>query len=122
MPRLPQLPSSPFSLVAFAFLFGLFLTGCDEAVLGPTLRGTIEGRVLMFDDIEYRVCNTGRTDVNAYEVYVRIETTGSAFFQEIRGDALPAAQADVASFSTFIRSETAQAVTIEDVWVGTAGA
>jgi hypothetical protein len=39
-----------FPLVALALLFGLFLTGCDEAVLGPTLRGSIEGRVLAFDD------------------------------------------------------------------------
>ena len=52
---------------------------------------------------------------------MRIETSGSAFFQEIRGEALSAAQANVASFSKFIRSETTQPVTIEDVWVETAG-
>jgi TolB protein len=43
-------PTFSFPLVALALLFGLFLTGCDEAVLGPTLRGSIEGRVLTFEN------------------------------------------------------------------------
>jgi hypothetical protein len=195
----------------------VLLTGCDEEILGPTLRGAIEGRVLTFDDgrpvtgasvttspatgafvtdengvftlsnvesgpynvsvrkngfrsntlavavrddeitpatiflerdanaterdtvtaeivnwasrvessdssfvdVEYRVRNAGTTDVSAYEVYVRIETTGDFFFQEVRGETLPAAQADVATFSKFIRGETAQSVAVDDVWFET---
>lgn len=214
-----QHPSSSFPLVAFALLYGLFLAGCDEAVLGPTLRGSIDGRVLTFEDtapvagagvttspatgafvtddngrftisdvesgpynisvrksgfksntlsvavrddettpatffldrdedaaqtdslaaeivnwanrrvnkdgtgpdstfvdVEYLVRNAGTTDVSAYEVYVRIETTGDPFFQEVRGETLPAAQTDVDTFSKFVRSETVQSVTIDDVW------
>ena len=33
-------PTFSFPLVALALLFGLFLTGCDEAVIDPTLRGS----------------------------------------------------------------------------------
>lgn len=220
-------PSLTFSfpLVALALLFGLFLTGCDEAVLGPSLRGSIDGRVLNFEDnapvagasvttspatgafvtdgegrftitdvesgpynisvrksgfkantlgvavrddettpatlflerdedatqrdsvaaeivnwanrivnddgtgrdsvfvdVEYRVRNAGTTDVSAYEVYVRIETTGDPFFQEVRGEDLPATQADIATFSKFIRTEQAERVVIEEVWFETADA
>lgn len=209
----------PLRLVVTALLFGLLWTGCDEATLGPILRGSIEGQVRAFDDdtpiagasvttspatgafvtddngaftlrnvdsgpynlsvrkngfrsntlavavrddettpatiflerdedadqtdavtaeivnwvnrvessdstfvdVEYRVRNVGTTDVDAYEVYVRIETTGTSFFQEVRGEALPASQADVATFSKFIRSETAQSVTVDDIWFDSAG-
>ena len=60
--------------------------------LDPTLRGPIEGRVFTFEggtpvgddsvfvDVEYRVRNAGTTDVSAYEVYVRIETSGDSLF------------------------------------------
>jgi hypothetical protein len=75
----------------------------------------------MFVDVEYRVRNAGTTDISAYELYVRIETTGDPFFQELRGETLPTTQADVATFSKFIRGETAQSVTIDDVWFETSG-
>ena len=47
----PRMHSSFSSvpLVVLALLFGVFLTGCDDAVLSPTLRGGIEGQVLVFD-------------------------------------------------------------------------
>lgn len=208
-----RLPSLRRALAGTLLLPLLLFTGCDESVLGPTLRGTIEGRALSshteapiagasvttspatgayvtdengaftipdiesgpytvsvrkegfqttsisvavrdqdttpatlfleqsdeasrtdsltaeivnwsnrvagdssFVDVEYRVRNTGTTDISAYEVYVRIETTGDLFFQEVRGEALPSAQVDIATFSKFIRDQTAQSVTIDDLW------
>jgi hypothetical protein len=76
----------------------------------------------VFVDVEYRVRNAGTTDVSAYEVYVRIETTGDPFFQEVRGEALPATQADIATFSKFLRTERAERVVIEEVWFETTDA
>jgi hypothetical protein len=70
----------------------------------------------MFVDVEYRARNVGTADISAYEVYIRIETEGTPFFQEARGEALPALQADVGTFSKFIRGEIAQSVTVDDVW------
>jgi hypothetical protein len=70
----------------------------------------------VFVDVEYRVRNAGTTDISAYELYVRIETTGDPFFREVRGEGLPATQADIATFSKFIRTERAERVVIEDVW------
>ena len=95
--------------------------------MDPTLRGPIEGRVFTFEggtpvgddsvfvDVEDR-------DVSAYEVYVRIETSGDPFFQEVRGEGLPATQADIATFSKFIRTEQAERVVIEEVWFETTDA
>jgi len=206
--------SSPLSSLALALLVGIVLIGCDEEVLGPTLRGTVDGQVRTFDDgvpvadasvttspatgayltdkngrfrlsniesgpynitvrkkgfrantlsvavrddettpatillersaeatqvdsvtaeivnwtnrvkdndstfvdVEYRVRNVGTTEVTAYEVYIRIETTGEVFFWEIQGETLPPLQADIATFSKFVRTETAQAVRIDDIW------
>jgi len=76
----------------------------------------------VFVDVEYRVRNAGTTDVSAYEVYVRIETSGDPFFQEVRGEGLPATQADIATFSKFIRTEQAERVVIEKVWFETTDA
>jgi hypothetical protein len=73
----------------------------------------------VFVDVEYRVRNAGTTDISAYELYVRIETTGDPFFQELPGEGLPATQADVATFSKFIRGETAQSVAVDDLWFET---
>ena len=55
----------------------------------------------------------GDVDLQAYEVYLRIETTGGLFAEEVGGDTLRIGQADVGHVSTFIRSATAQAVTID---------
>jgi TolB protein len=76
----------------------------------------VEGPDSTFVDVEYRVRNAGTDDVAGYEVYVRIETDGDPFFQEIRGEALPAAQADIATVSKFIRGATATAVRVDDLW------
>ncbi|WP_162899761.1 carboxypeptidase-like regulatory domain-containing protein [Salinibacter ruber] len=75
-----------------------------------------EGNDSTFVDVEYRVRNVGTADISAYEVYVRIETAGTSFFQEARGEMLPVSQADVGTFSKFIRGETAQSVAVDDVW------
>ena len=75
-----------------------------------------------FVDVEYRVRNAGTTDIAAYEVYLRVATGGDPFFQEIRGNSLPVTQADVGTVSKFIRDQTANAVTIDDVWFESATA
>jgi hypothetical protein len=207
--------SSSFPLVACALLLGLFLTGCEDASLGPTLRGSIEGRVLdfrdrspiegagittspatgsflsgqngsfsltdleagtysltarrngftantvavsvrdgettpvtilleaddeattdrptldasivnwanrslspdsTFIDVEYRVRNDGEADISRYEVYVQIDTDADRFFQEVRGDSLRIGQADIGTFSKFIRGNTARSVAIDTVY------
>jgi hypothetical protein len=212
------MPSRPgLHLFAFSLSVLLLLPGCDEEVLGPTRRGSIEGRVLAFDtsapipgasvttspatgafvtdangaftlsdiesgsynlsarktgfspntlavavrdgettpatlflerdpnatardsvaaeivnwanrvvntdttfvDVEYRVRNAGTIDVAAYEVYIRIDTGGDSFFQEVQGDSLPTAQVDVGTFSKFLRDESATTVTIDDLWFTT---
>jgi len=50
---LPNMTASlPLRFAAWVLAAGLLaalLTGCDEAVLGPTLRGSVDGRVLTFD-------------------------------------------------------------------------
>jgi len=40
----------------------------------------------------------------------------------VRGEGLPATQADIATFSKFIRTEQAERVVIEEVWFETADA
>lgn len=72
-----------------------------------------------FVDVEYRVQNAGERRIRRYEVYVRIATDGDPFFEEVRGDTLRIGQADVGSFSKFIRSETARQVTVDDVFINT---
>lgn len=214
MRTLHPLRVPPYRLVVLALLLGLLWTGCDEATLGPTLRGSIDGRVLTFDgrapiagvsittspatgaivtendgtfrlrdvpsgpynitarksgfqsntlsvavrddettpatlflerddeasrsdsltaeiinwnnrsvssdssfvDVEYRVRNVGTVPVASYEVYIRIATDGEVFFQEESGDALDAGQADIGTFSKFLRGRTAQAITVEDLY------
>ena len=178
---------APYRFLLISPILIALLTACDEEVLGPTLRGTIDGRVLTFDerapvpgagittspatgayttddsgaftlsnvnsgtynisvrksgfrpttlsvavrddettpatiylerdaeatqvdsltaeivnwsnrevnsdttyvDVDYRVRNAGTTDLSTYEVYVRIETTSSSYFREIKGENLP---------------------------------
>lgn len=70
-----------------------------------------------FVDIEYRVHNAGDTKIAAYEVYLRIETSGDAFFDEIEGDSLDIGQADIGTLEKFIRNEAAQDVAVDGVYV-----
>ena len=74
-----------------------------------------------FVDVEYRVQNVGSAPIATYEVYVRITTDGDPFYQEVRGDSLQPRQADIATFSKFIRDRAAQAVTVEDLYVEPSG-
>jgi hypothetical protein len=71
----------------------------------------------VFVDVEYRVHNVGETDIDAYEVYFRIQTSGDAFYYEAQGDSLAAGQADVASFSKYVRDQSATDVTVDDYWL-----
>ncbi|WP_022834510.1 carboxypeptidase regulatory-like domain-containing protein [Salisaeta longa] len=72
-----------------------------------------------FVDIEYRVQNVGSDDIARYELYIRINTTTDSFYGEISGDSLRVAQSDIGTFVKFIRSNQAQEVNIEDVYVET---
>lgn len=67
-------------------------------------------------DVEYQVRNVGEVDIDRYEVYFRIDTSGENFFYEARGDSLQVAQSDIAQFEKFIRDQEATDVTVDDFW------
>jgi len=71
----------------------------------------------VFVDVEYRVQNVGDTDIDAYEVYFRIQTSGDAFYHEAQGDSLAAGQVDVAGFSKYVRDQSATEVAVDDYWL-----
>lgn len=70
----------------------------------------------VFVDVEYRVHNAGTTDVDAYEVYFRIETNAADFFYEAHGDSLAGGQSDIAQFSKYVRDHTATDVLVDGYW------
>ncbi len=72
-------------------------------------------------DVEYRVVNVGDVDLRAYEVYLRIETTGGLFFAEAGGDTLRVGQADVGLLSKPIRAASAQQVVVDGTWTEPVG-
>ena len=71
----------------------------------------------VFVDVEYRVQNVGDADIDAYEIYFRIQTSGDDFYYEAQGDSLATGQADVASFSKYVRDQSATEVTVDDYWL-----
>lgn len=70
-----------------------------------------------FVNVEYRVRNVGTSDVNAYEVYFRIQTAGEDFFHEETGSELRVNQANVRQFEKYIRSTPADSVLVDDIWM-----
>jgi hypothetical protein len=69
-----------------------------------------------FVDVEVRVRNDGASDIAVYEVYVQIDTDGEPFFYEVRGDSLRVGQADIETFSKFIRSNQAREVAVDTTY------
>lgn len=68
-------------------------------------------------NVEYRVRNTGRSDISEYEVYFRIHTAGEDFYHEEPGTALRVNQSNVRQFGKYIRSNPADSVLIDDFWI-----
>ena len=71
----------------------------------------------VFVDVEYRVENVGDSDIDAYEVYFRIQTGSDAFYYEAHGDSLAVGQADIAGFSKYVRDQSATDVSVDNYWL-----
>ena len=71
----------------------------------------------VFVDVEYRVHNVGEARIDAYEVYFRIQTSGSDFYYEAQGDSLAVGQADIADFSKYVRDQSATDVVVNNYWL-----
>jgi len=71
----------------------------------------------VFVDVEYRVHNVGEARIDAYEVYFRIQTSGSDFYYEAQGDSLAVGQADIADFSKYVRDQSATDVVVDNYWL-----
>ena len=69
-----------------------------------------------FVDVEYRVTNTGRAPISAYEVYFRIDADSLVFLQEEQGTGLNIGQVDIGGFEKYTRQALATGVAIDDYW------
>ncbi len=67
--------------------------------------------------VQYRVRNTGKVNVNTYELYFRIETTGNTYFDEQNGTNLNVGQADIGEFSQYIGRDSATAVVVDTFFI-----
>jgi hypothetical protein len=63
--------------------------------------------------VQYRVENTGEVTIPSYEVYFRIETTGTDYFEEQTGTDLGVGQLDIGEFTEFIGQDSATAVVVD---------
>ena len=65
--------------------------------------------------VQYRVRNTGSVDIDAYEAYFQISTTGPTFYVERQGQDLGIGQSDIADFEIYTFGDTATDVIVDDV-------
>jgi TolB protein len=101
------------------FLEGEKETGTRPPVLDASIvnwANRAVGSDSTFVDVEVRIRNESDADVARYEVYVQIETPGDPFFYEVRGDSLRSGQADIETFSKYIRTNQARAVSVDTVY------
>jgi hypothetical protein len=71
-----------------------------------------------FVDVEFIVSNNSKsTPVGGFEVYFKIHTSGSTFFQEFEGGSLQNGQQSVGNFTKYIRNYSADSVIISGVYV-----
>lgn len=72
-----------------------------------------------FVDVNYRVSNiSSEAEVDEYEVYFEIETSGgTSFFYDVKGDSLQPGQNRNGNFRQYIRNNEATSVIITDVWI-----
>ncbi len=68
-------------------------------------------------NVEYRVRNSGNTGVTAYEVYFRIRAGRETFYHQETGAELSTNQSKVGRFEKYIRSQPADSVLVDDVWI-----
>ncbi|MEX0779867.1 MAG: carboxypeptidase-like regulatory domain-containing protein [Balneolales bacterium] len=72
----------------------------------------------VYVDVNYRIDNVGDTDIQAYEIYFKIETESSIYYQEQQGEKLRSGQKSFGEFKKYMHSETAKKVIIDDHWLG----
>jgi hypothetical protein len=66
-----------------------------------------------FAEVQYEVENTSDdTNINQYEVYFDIHTTGETFSWEERDTTLAAGEKDIAEFKKYVRQTTIDSVTV----------
>ncbi|GAA5521725.1 carboxypeptidase-like regulatory domain-containing protein [Aliifodinibius salicampi] len=66
-----------------------------------------------FAEVQYEVENTSDdTDINQYEVYFDIHTSGETFSWEERDTTLAAGEKDIAEFKKYVRQATIDSVTV----------
>lgn len=66
--------------------------------------------------VEYRARNTGDTDIELYEIYFQLLTTGQTYFHEVSGDDLRVGQSDIGEFEKYVGRDTVTVVQISDIY------
>ncbi|WP_322575748.1 carboxypeptidase regulatory-like domain-containing protein [Fodinibius sp.] len=71
-----------------------------------------------FADVEYEVTNSSDdTDIDEYEVYFKIYTTGETFSREEADTALAAGERNIAEFSKYVHQTTIDSVVVSGTYV-----
>ena len=70
----------------------------------------------IYVNVEYRARNTGDADIDSYEIYFQILTTGQTYFQEVGGTDLGVGQSDIGEFEKYVGRDTVTVVEISDLY------
>ncbi len=66
--------------------------------------------------VEYRARNTGDADIELYEIYFQLLTTGQTYFHEVSGTDLRVGQSDIGEFEKYVGRDTVTVVQISDMY------